>query len=162
MTGEALGTNRAWYQDIYFSYNSNAVRKGSHKLTQAYKDSVSAHPENPDSIDTEFIDKEASGIKHSFSFNSPQKIFKYFSVNPSFSYNEIWVDEITKGRLNEDSTNVETYQKKQFDIRRTFRSSVGINTKVYGMFEPNIGDLKFIRHTISPSVSFSYTPDTNH
>jgi hypothetical protein len=27
------------------------------------------------------------------------------------------------------------------------------------MFEPNIGDLKFIRHTLSPQVSFSYTPD---
>lgn len=151
LTGNPLGTNRAWYQDIYFSYNSNVIRRGSHKLNPAY------------GVDTlnnkEFLDKVSAGIQHSLSFSSPQKIFKYFSINPSLSYNEIWVDEITRGRLNADSTAVQTYQKKQFAVRRTFRSSIGLNTKLYGLFEPNIGDLKFIRHTITPSVSFSYTPD---
>ena len=44
-----------------------------------------------------------------------------------------------------------------------WNSSISLNTKVYGMFVPNrklFGDkIVAIRHTISPSVSFTYAPD---
>jgi lipopolysaccharide assembly outer membrane protein LptD (OstA) len=147
ITGNAVGSKRDWYQNIYFSYNSNAIRKGSHKLVDS---------SNPD---TSFVDDLKSGIKHSLRFNSPQKIFKHFSINPSVSYDEVWVDEITKGKLNEVTGAIETSQKKQFGVRRTFNASIGLRTKLYGMFEPNIGDLKFIRHIIDPSISMTFTPD---
>lgn len=151
ITGEKVGTNRPWYQNIYFSYNANGLRKGfNHRKQITQIDST---------LDTSFVDDSNIGVKHSLSFNSPQKLFSYFSINPSVSYDEIWVDEITKGRLNSDSTRIEQYRKDTFAIRRTFNSSVSLNTKLYGLFEPNIGDLKFIRHTMTPSVSFSYTPD---
>jgi len=151
LTGKSLGSKREWYQDINFSYNSNALRKGSHKLQITQNDSL------PD--DSTYIDKESSGIKHSLRFNSPQKLFKYFSINPSVSYTEIWVDEITQGKLNEETNAIETSQKKKFGVRRTFNGSIGLRTKLYGMFEPNIGELKFIRHIIDPSVTMTFTPD---
>ncbi len=150
ISGESIGTNSSWYQKIYFNYSANGLRKGSHKIAYTQTDST---------IDTSFVDRQDMGLRHTLGFSSPQKAFKYFNITPSISYNEIWVDEITKGRLNEDSTNVEEYKKKTFGIRRTFSSSIGVNTKVYGLFEPDIGDLKFIRHTLNPAVSFSYTPD---
>ena len=151
ITGESLGSNKSWYQNIYFDYSANGLRKGSHKLAYTENDSGS--------IDTSFVDKENMGLRHSISLKAPQKILKYLTINPSFSYQEIWVDEITKAKLNEDSTDIEEYKEKSFGIRRTFSTSVSANTKLYGLFEPNIGDLKFIRHTLSPSISFSYTPD---
>ena len=151
ITGNLVGAKRNWYQNIYFSYSSNALRKGSHKLQITQNDSL------PN--DTTFVDKESSGIKHSLRFNSPQKIFKYFSINPSVSYDEIWVDEISQGKLNEETGAIELSQKKQFGIRRTFTGSIGLRTKLYGMFEPNIGDLKFIRHIIDPSITMSFAPD---
>ncbi|KAA3610397.1 MAG: LPS-assembly protein LptD [Calditrichaeota bacterium] len=151
ITGKPLGSKRSWYQDIYFSYSSNTLRKGSHKLQITQNDSL------PD--DTTYVDKVSSGIQHNLRFNSPQKIFKYFSVNPSVNYNEVWVDEITEGTLNEETNAIETSQKKKFGVRRTFNASVGLRTKLYGMFEPNIGELKFIRHIIDPSISMTYTPD---
>lgn len=151
VTGESVGTNRAWYQNIYFSYNANGLRKGySNRQVIAVTDSTR---------DTSLVSDETLGLRHSLSFNAPQKIFGYFNINPSASYDEIWVDEITKGRLSSDSTEIEQYRQKEFAIRRTFNSSVSLNTKLYGLFEPNIGSLKYIRHTISPSVSFTYTPD---
>lgn len=151
ITGESSGSNKAWYENVYFNYNSNGLRRGSHKIAITKIDSTIN--------DTSFVDKVTMGLKHSLSFNAPQKVLKYLTLNPSFSYDEIWVDEITKGRLNEDATGVDEYKEKTFGIRRTFSSSISANTKLYGMFEPNIGNLQFIRHTISPSVSFSYTPD---
>jgi lipopolysaccharide assembly outer membrane protein LptD (OstA) len=37
-------------------------------------------------------------------------------------------------------------------------TGVSANTNVYGTFAPRIGPLRGIRHTITPSVSYSYTP----
>ncbi len=147
LTGNTVGSKRAWYQNVLFSYNSSALRKGSHKLV------------DPSNLDTTYVDKVSSGIKHSLRFNSPQKILKYFSINPSINYDEVWVDEITQGTLNPETNKIETSQKKEFDVRRTFNGSISLRSKIYGLFEPNIGELKFIRHIIDPSVSMSFAPD---
>jgi lipopolysaccharide assembly outer membrane protein LptD (OstA) len=151
ITGKTVGANRNWYQNIYFSYNANAIRKGSHKRVTTLTDSST--------LDTSYVDTESMGIKHNLRFSSPQKVFKYFSIGPAFNYDEIWVNEISEGTLNEETNEVKISQKKKFGVRRTFNASMSIRTKLYGLFEPNIGDLKFIRHIIDPSITYTYTPD---
>ena len=141
-TGIGVKGKRSWYQDIYFSYNSKAIRKGSKIIG--------------DSTTTETI---TQGIDHNLQFNSPQKIMGVFSLNPSFSYKETWVDETTEGFLDSASNSVIKKQKKGFAIRRTFNTSLSLKTTLYGMFEPNIGSLKFIRHKMDPQISYTYTPD---
>jgi hypothetical protein len=69
------------------------------------------------------------------------------------------VNEITEGELDRSTNSIITKQKKQFAIRRTFNSSIAMKTTLYGLFEPNIGTLKFIRHKLDPQISFTYTPD---
>jgi lipopolysaccharide assembly outer membrane protein LptD (OstA) len=151
ITGNSVGANRAWYQNIYFSYNSIGLRRGSHKLQYTKNDSGGT--------DTSFVDDDRMGINHRMSFNSPQKVLKYFSLNPSVNYNEVWVDEINKGQVDEETGDIIEERKKQFAIRRTFDANMNFRTKLYGLFEPNIGDLKFIRHIIDPSITWSWSPD---
>ncbi len=145
ITGKSLGSKRSWYQSVNFSYNSRLLRKGS-------------HIPSGDSTNS-FTDTEKAGIQHRLNFSSPQKVLKYFNITPSLSYTEDWVNEVNDAEYNPETKLIEEKKKKQFAAKRTFNSSVGLKTTLYGLFEPNIGKLKYIRHKVDPSISFTYTPD---
>jgi lipopolysaccharide assembly outer membrane protein LptD (OstA) len=142
-TGKSIRGTRAWYQNINFSYNGRMINKG---LKSPVNDST-------------FTVDESKGVEHKFSFNSPQKVLKYFNFSPSLNYQEIWVDEITEAQLDIETNKINERQVKQFSIRRLFNASLGLRTVLYGMFEPNIGSLKFIRHKVDPQISLTFTPD---
>ena len=143
ISGERLGGKRSWYQNIFFNYSSSLIHKGS----------------RVPNVDSTFTESQTQGIQHRMSFSGSQKVLKYFNLKPSLSFKEDWVDEIQVGELNADSNEVELKRVKQFAARHTFNASIGVKTTLYGLFEPNIGSLKFIRHKMDPSVSFSYKPD---
>lgn len=144
ITGEGIRGQRSWYQDIYFSYNAKALRKGSRILQTA---------------DSTYDETIKQGAEHSLRFNSPQKVLKYFNLTPSVSYTETWVDETTTAYLDKETNTIIQSKKKGFAVRRTFNTSMALKTTLYGMFEPNIGSLKFIRHKMDPQISYTYTPD---
>ena len=143
ITGSGVRGKREWYQDIYFSYNAKAIRRGSKIL----------------GTDSSFTETITQGIDHNMQFNSPQNIMGIFNLNPSLSYKEAWVDETTDAYLDTATGSIINKQKKGFAIRRTFNTSLSLKTTLYGMFEPNIGSLKFIRHKMDPQISYTYTPD---
>jgi lipopolysaccharide assembly outer membrane protein LptD (OstA) len=144
ITGSGVKGKRKWYQDIYFSYNSKAIRKGSKTLN---------------TVDSTFTKKISQGIDHRLQFNYNQKVLGVFNLNPSLSYKETWADETTDANLDTASGSIINKQVKGFAARRTFSTSMSLKTTLYGMFEPNIGSLKFIRHKMDPQISYNYTPD---
>ncbi len=143
LTGEKLGGRKNWYQNIYFSYNSSLIRKGN-KIPKS---------------DSTFSESQTQGIQHRMAFSAPQKVFKYISLNPSLSLKEDWVDEIKQARYNEETKEIDVTGKKQFAARHTFSASVNAKTTLFGLFEPNIGSFKYLRHKLDPSVSFNWQPD---
>jgi len=143
ITGTSVRGKRSWYQDIYFSYNSKAIRKGAKTLQS----------------DSTFNKTLSQGLNHNLQFNYNQKILGVFNINPSLSYKETWVDETTNAYLDSETGEIVEEQKKGFAARRTFNTSMSLKTTLYGMFEPNIGSLKFIRHKMDPQISYNYTPD---
>ncbi|MDZ7716721.1 MAG: putative LPS assembly protein LptD [Balneolaceae bacterium] len=58
-----------------------------------------------------------------------------------------------------DSNRVEERQVRGFTTARDFSGSVSLSTTVYGIMNKGIGNLENFRHTIRPSLSFSYRPD---
>ncbi len=144
ITGNPVRGTKKWYQSINFSYNGKMLNKGSEK-----KNSETG----------EIVKDESRGVDHALSFNAPQKIFKYLNISPSVSYSEIWVDEITKANIDSSTNNLVYYQEKQFAVRRMFNGNIGLNTTLFGLFEPNIGSLKYIRHKIDPRITFTFAPD---
>jgi len=143
ITGNPVLGTKEWYQTINFSYNGRALNKG-----------YSLHPpdEEPES-------DESRGIEHNLSFNAPQKIFKYVNISPALTYQEIWLGETTEAYFDPETGETVIEQKSGFAARRIYRGSIGINTILFGMFEPNIGTLKFIRHKLDPKISFQFSPD---
>ncbi len=143
LTGKKIGAQRSWYQNIQFQYNSQLIHKGSKTVLN---DSTTRYA-------------QSEGVRHQFSLRAPMKVFKYFSFNPSIRFNEDWVDQIATAHYDSVSKQIIVEKKRRFAARHTFSSSFQIRTTLYGLFEPNIGSLKFIRHKLDPVISFNYTPD---
>lgn len=122
------------------------------------------------------------GAKHNLSTSAAYKVFKYFNFSPSVRYQELWY---LKGEeyefnptlsirhdtlFNDDKTildiipdttfgHVDTIPTRGFGAVRTFSMNAGLNTKVFGTLQFRRGFLRGLRHTISPSIGFNYTPD---
>ena len=103
----------------------------------------------------------------------------HFNISPGVNYNETWyfkavdqafdtttlyssyeksdgtvVYDTTYGQIVKDTTN-------GFNRFGSINFNASLSTKMYGMYAFRGEKLKAIRHTITPSVSFSYKPDLN-
>ncbi|SDX48814.1 hypothetical protein SAMN05444411_10644 [Lutibacter oricola] len=107
----------------------------------------------------EMFDQARAGVKHTASLNTNMKALKYFTISPSVSYNEVWQFD----RLTKEFDDVENAVVKDtvsgFNSFREYSSSVSLSTTLYGMFKFKKGKIEAIRHTVRPSLSYSYRPD---
>jgi lipopolysaccharide assembly outer membrane protein LptD (OstA) len=149
-----VGPNK-WYNNITMKYNMIA----RNRVTAA--DSVI--------FTAQALDLMQNGIQHTMPISSPIKLLKYFNWTNSInltdrmyfeSYRKYWSNDTlfsngdtTLGYPVKDTING---FNNVFDY--SFSSSVG--TKIYGML--NFGKkfpIRAIRHVITPTVAFTYTPD---
>ena len=111
-----------------------------------------------------FLDKFQNGMTHNFQIGLPNfTLFKYINFTPSISYGMNWFFRATEKVYNPDTGQVEDVEGKQFSTfgaTHTYSGSLSMNTRLYGMF--NFGKhrkIQAIRHVISPSISFSFSPE---
>jgi lipopolysaccharide assembly outer membrane protein LptD (OstA) len=119
---------------------------------------------------TEGVLKSRAGIQHDISVSASPK-FGYFNVAPRIGYNEKWYNKRIKIEnkvieVRDPITNQVTQRDTQIvhDVNeinfvRTFDMSVSASTKLYGIMQPNILGIEAFRHTILPSISYSYQPN---
>jgi hypothetical protein len=98
------------------------------------------------------------GMRHSVSLLATPK-FGYFTLSPSFSYDEVWYDHRMERYYNPVDSVVDARDVNGFFTYRTFRASLTASTKLYGMFEPGVLGIVGLRHTLQPSVSYNWNPD---
>jgi hypothetical protein len=96
--------------------------------------------------------------------SGPQKLFGIVGWNQGISYNDYMFDRSYRYYYDteRDSTDQDSIKKvveKGFSSVRSFSYNASANTKLYGMFAPNIGNITAIRHVVTPSISYSYSPD---
>lgn len=148
------GQDLRWYHNIAWNFSTNLNRS-----TKSYFESK---------IDTAGIlywddDPQSEAdqlLTHNASISGPQKILKYISINPRLSLNSKWVDHsFAIAGLDSATNTIITRKDHGLAALTTGRMGVSINTKVYGLVPLRIGSLQAIRHTISPSISYNYTPD---
>ena len=101
-----------------------------------------------------------NGIQHNIPLSLSLNVLKYFQFNSSMNYTERWyLQSIRKGLDNtpEGFTTI-TDTLQGFNRAYNYSISSGFSTKVYG--QKNFkGKLAAIRHVITPSANFNYTPD---
>ncbi len=101
------------------------------------------------------------GFLHNLNINASPKI-GYINISPSIRYQEKWynkriVEHDVPSSAGTDSLIINDIHA--LNMVHTFSLGVSASTKFYGMFQPNVLGIAAIRHTVMPSISYSYQPD---
>ena len=100
-----------------------------------------------------------SGMQHRTSTNTNIKAFRYFTLSPSANYEETWQFDYIKKQYNQNTNSIVTDTLRGFKSYREYNLGVSLSTNIYGDFSFKKGRLKAIRHTIRPTISYTYRPD---
>lgn len=145
---EAVGKER-WYEKISMSYSgalANSITTKENKLL------------------TSNLQKDwRNGMRHSIPVSATFNLLKYINVSPSVNYTERWyLQSVNKSW---DETNNKEITTTDYKFNRVYDFNVGVSasTKLYGFYIPSralFGDkIDRIRHVMTPSIGFGYTPD---
>jgi len=80
-------------------------------------------------------------------------------MNPSISIQQDWVEKTFSAKLDSSSNSLILTEKTGFQTQTTGSFRLSLRTQLYGMFPINFFKLKGLRHVVTPSVSYSFTPD---
>jgi lipopolysaccharide assembly outer membrane protein LptD (OstA) len=119
-----------------------------------------------DFFTSEMFENAITGAQHRVDANTNITFLNYFTLSPSVNYREVWNLQSSRKEYDQDFVNndgttgaVVTDTIRGFRTFREYSTSLNLSTNIYGTFEFKKGRLKALRHTIRPSVSFTYRPD---
>jgi lipopolysaccharide assembly outer membrane protein LptD (OstA) len=138
--------SRNFYEDIGYSYSMNVINSLTRSTVK-----------NSAGIDSTF-NNDRYGARHNVNVRYSPK-FNYISVTPSVNYTEIWYPKSIRKSLNPADSSVSVATIDGFNSVRYFNAMLSLNTNFVGIFTPNIFSVTGIRHTITPTVSYVYSPD---
>ncbi len=107
----------------------------------------------------EIFRRSQLGAKHTIPISTSLSILKYFTINPSFNYEELWYTKELQYEYVEAENGVRIDTVSGFSRAGSWSTGASLNTRVYGtVFFPK-GKIQAIRHVMTPSISFNYSPD---
>lgn len=162
-------SDKKWYEEISVDYDP--------KLRAFVKTSDSTLFSKQVLKDVQY------GISHSAETKASFNVLKHFQFSPRVSYDEIWFFKSLDKNLNPipdtkevpidfgpDGDTLEIRIDSTYNIQDTIVSgfkpyrdldiSASLSTKIFGTLRFSKGWLRGLRHTISPNLSFNYSPDT--
>ncbi len=138
---------------------SNRITNNLGRMGNASADSIA--PFLPQNFSV-FFQNGKNGIRHSIPIGYSFKAFRYFTVTPSFSYNETWYFQRLSWKydiLNNAPQLVVADTIKGFNRIANYTTGINLVTRLYGTYFFKRGNIKAIRHTLNPSIGLSYVPD---
>lgn len=175
------GNAERWYEKITYSYNSSLDnRYAFDPLSPA---NLTGRPDSAEVADISWLDamfspsryRQATDNDAPFEFKASHRISSSanFTVNripiidkvfrlylaPNLNYSEDWFLRTERRRLDEETQRVERRNVSDWLALRQFSAGVSSNTTFYGTFPMRLGPFQGLRHTVRPSLSFSYQPD---
>ena len=136
-----------WYEKLGLGYTGNLINQFSFYDTAfQFK---------------QLIDTMQWGARHSFPINLslPPIMGGAVLVAPSVSYENIWIAQTFRRTWNPTAKKVDTTVTKGFFMDHAASFGISLSTAIFGLKEFSKGNLKAIRHTVRPSMSFNYKPD---
>jgi hypothetical protein len=157
------------------------------KIAVQYRSSLRNSITTKDSLQftSRMFENMRFGIKQEASTSISFNLFKYFNLSPSISYREDWYTQEVEKRFNPDFQNirtnivrnpidttdftttydtiqlgkVDTIYKNGFKRVNQFNIGASLSTRVFGTIQFKKGALRGIRHTMTPSIGFNYSPN---
>ncbi len=138
-----------WYEKIGMSYSGSLTNSINTKENLLFKSSL--------------IRDWRNGMRHQIPINASFSVLKYINVTPNFTFVDRMYSKKVMQSWDEEKRSVQRDTVNGFYNVYNFSMGVSANTKLYGFYTPLpwFGGKKIqkIRHMITPSVSFNYTPD---
>ena len=108
------------------------------------------------------FDDAQIGALHSIPISTNFKVFDYFSVSASTTFQENWTLKTVEKYYDTTNEEIVTQDVNGFDAFRTYNFSTSIGTTLYGVFnldkKKEGKKLQAIRHVIRPSLSYNINP----
>jgi hypothetical protein len=114
-----------------------------------------------------YLGNANKGFRHVIPISTSFKVLKYATITASTTYNELWYfdklvwDTSEKSDVSLGTTAIKSDTIHQFNRESFYNLSMGFTTRIYGMHlaKKKTSTIRAIRHVMSPSVGFSYSPD---
>ncbi len=127
-------------------------------LSVSYSGSGNYYTEKVLDQDSNFVDDYRSSISHNPSISVSPKL-GYFNFTPYVSFQaKNYFRRVTKSYNASDSTVSESFEKGFF-TEYNYSYGVNLSTRLYGMLKPKMFDVKAVRHTLQPTLGYSFSPD---
>lgn len=141
--------NEKWYEKIKLSYSGY------------FQNSLTANQD--DFFHKSLVKDWKNGMKHSIPVSATFSVFKYLNLTPSFTFNDrMYTSKIRRAWDPNSSSEIVTDTVYSLYNIFDFQGAISLDTKIYGFYTPLkfMGDkIKMIRHVLTPSISFSASPD---
>ncbi len=157
-----------WYERVQMRYTSEARNQFTAKDSTLFTQKT--------------LDDAKFGVRHNVNAATSFNLLKYFTVSPSANYKEVWYFKSVEKTFDPTLTieydtitspdgevqiiadtlkygqilNMEDFGFKPF---REYNTGVSMSTKVFGTLLFKRGKLRGLRHVITPSFGFNFTPD---
>lgn len=163
-SGDAGSQQSTWYENISVRYQNS------------FESEFNYDPVDADSAQVNWFEallnpsryREATGDEDHYRYGFRQQASlnfgrlipsRFINLSANANYNEYWFPTSIRKTFNADSNRVETNQVRGFEAARDFTTGLSMSTTVYGLVNKRIGNITGFRHTLRPSLSFSYSPD---
>jgi hypothetical protein len=108
----------------------------------------------------ELYDRAKIGGRHTIPISTSMNVLKFFTVSPNFNYQEVWYTRELDYTFVPEQNGVRIDTTEGFSRAGSWSSGASLNTRFYGThFFKGDGKVQAIRHVVTPSLSFSYSPD---
>lgn len=144
---KSVGGER-WYEKIKLSYSGQFQNSLTAQQNVFFKKSL--------------IKDWRNGLKHAIPVSATFSLFKYINISPSISMNDrMYTSKIRRQWDTQASKEISDTTYGFYNLF-DFNASIALDTKLYGFWKPLkiFGDkVQMIRHVLTPTVSFSASPD---
>ena len=144
---KSVGGER-WYEKIRLSYSGQFQNSLTATQNEFFKKNL--------------VKDWRNGMKHAVPVSATFSLFKYINISPSISMNDrMYTSKITRQWDTQASREVQDTTYGFYNLF-DFNASISLDTKIYGFWKPMkfLGDkVQMIRHVLTPTVSFSASPD---
>ena len=140
-----------WYEKIKVSY------------TGRFQNSLTAKQD--DFLHKSLVKDWRNGMSHVIPVQATFNVLKYFNVTPSITMNDRMYTSKIRQQWDPNASAIVRDTTYSFYNIFDFNFGVSLSTKVYGFFKPlkflgKISEkLQMVRHVMTPSISFSASPD---
>lgn len=153
-----------WYEDITFRYNAEVRNRFQANDSTLFTQKT--------------LDDAQFGMQQRMSTGTSFKVLRYFNLNPSVNYDEVWYLRTLRREFDPTQLELDTLedggrvtfdtlaygeivdrQVGGFEAYRQFNASIALNTQIFGTMRFGQGWLRGLRHVAKPSLSLGYTPD---